>query len=186
MPRTPRRLLDIWDYALLRLRPATPAPRPAPHHAVHLYSDDSTLLDRMEAWVAEGHAAGQRTVVFAVPERREALVQRLRPLGLVDHVDLHDAEAALERFVVDGVPEPDLFQRVVGDAVRAYQPGRVRAYGEMVSVLWKQGNVRGAMDLEALWDVLQGQVDCPLLCAYDEADVGEHRDEVCGAHTHTV
>lgn len=189
-----RTLGDWSSYALLRLRRRAARPRTVspPQHVLHLYSDDEGLLDRLEQWVLTGRDRGQRTVVFATPERRRALRSRLALWALDDSVDLHDAQAALDRFVVGGVPDPVLFESVVGSAVRAFPPGQVRAYGEMVAVLWRQGNVQGALELEELWNALQRTVDCPLLCAYPGADLrtggGDHpmRASVCGAHDHQL
>jgi hypothetical protein len=180
-----RRVADWWDYALLKAGRRRP-PGDDREHAVHFYADEDGLLERMERWVVQGQVHGQRTVVFATPQRCAALAQRLRLWDLEGAVECHDAQAALDRFVVDGVPDPVLFDRVVGEAVRSYPRNRVRAYGEMVALLWQQGNIRGALDLEQLWNELQAGVQCPLLCAYAESDVGRHRDEVCAAHTHTV
>jgi MEDS: MEthanogen/methylotroph, DcmR Sensory domain len=189
-----RTIGDWSSYALLRLRrrAARPPVVSPPQHLLHLYSDDEGLLDRLEVWVLAGRDRGQRTVVFATPDRREALQTRLELWSLEDAVDMYDAEAALDRFVVDGVPDPVLFESVIGSAVRAFPPGQVRAYGEMVAVLWREGNVQGALELEELWNALQRTVDCPLMCAYPDADLrtadGDHpmRASVCGAHDHLL
>lgn len=185
---------DWSSYALLRLRRrgARPTVVSPPQHLLHLYSDDEELLDRLEQWVLAGRDRGQQTVVFATPDRREALLARLELWSLEDAADLYDAQAALDRFVVDGVPDPVLFESVVGSAVRAFPAGGVRAYGEMVAVLWRDGNVQGALELEGLWNALQRTVDCPLLCAYPDTDLrtadGDHpmRASVCEAHDHLL
>ena len=181
-----RGVADWWDYALLRLGRRRPPSESEREHVVHLYADEDSLLERMERWVVQGQVHGQTTVVFATPERCAALVQRLRLWDLEGAVECHDAQSALDRFVVDGVPDPVLFDQVVGAAVRSFPRRRIRAYGEMVALLWREGNIRGALDLEELWNQLQAEVHCPLLCAYAEADVGSHRDEVCATHTHVV
>lgn len=185
---------DWSSYALARLRRRTARPLVVspPQHVLHLYSDDEELLDRLEQWVLTGRDRGQRTVVFATPARRQALRSRLQLWSLEDAADLFDAQTALDRFVVDGVPDPVLFESVVGSAVRAFPAGQVRAYGEMVAVLWREGNVQGALELEELWNALQRTVDCPLLCAYPDADLrtaeGDHpqRVPVCEAHDHLL
>lgn len=183
-----------YSYALLQLRRRWTRPSVVtPHqHLLHLYSDDEGLLDRLEQWVIDGHDLGQQTVVFATPARREALLARLSLWHLEDAVQLHDAQEALDRFVVDGVPDAVRFESVVGAAVRGLPAGTVRAYGEMVAVLWRDGNVQGALELEELWNALQRTVDCPLLCAYPDADLrtehGDHpmRSAVCTAHDHLL
>lgn len=181
--------------ALLRLRGRRARPASLlslSQHVLHLYADEQALLDRLEQWVLAGHDRGQRTVVFATPTRRAALRERLALWDLADVAELHDAQTALDRFVVSGSPDPLLFESVVGSAVRASPAGTIRAYGEMVAVLWREGNVTGALELEELWNALQRTVDVPLLCAYPDADLrvddGDHpqRSAVCAAHDHLL
>jgi len=74
--------------------------------------------------------------------------------------------------------------------VRAEAELGVRAYGEMVALLWDEGNVTAAIELEALWNELAQQLPFSLLCAYandppDSDRAGEIR-EVCLMHTGVV
>src|SRR5919109_1301881 len=69
-----------------------------------------------------------------------------------------DAEATLSRFMINGEPDGERFEQVVGEAIRgvrasAVQNG-VRAYGEMVGVLWSAGQHSAAVRLEELWNQL--------------------------------
>ena len=65
--------------------------------------------------------------------------------------------------------------------------GPIRIYGEMVAVLWAQGNTRGAIRLEELWNELAATYAFSLLCGYpmsgfpDQHHVSFH--QVCHAHT---
>ncbi len=71
----------------------------------------------------------------------------------------------------DGLPDPLLFEQPVGNLVRAHllstgragargpAPGGLRAYGEMVAVLWGNGQVLAALALEELWNRLQRTAD---------------------------
>ena len=55
---------------------------------------------------------------------------------------------------------------------RAAATGRpVRAYGEMVALLWEHGDVLAAIELEELWNDLGRELDFSLLCAYRSASV---------------
>ena len=63
----------------------------------------------------------------------------------------------------------------------------VRAFGEMVALLWHQGNVAGAIALESLWNDLAQQQRFSLLCAYPTtgltaAELGDV-NEVCRLHS---
>src|SRR5205807_4393941 len=79
-----------------------------------------------------------------------------------------DAAATLEAFMPDGRADRDAFREVIGTVVRrASEVGTaVRAYGEMVAVLWERGDVHGAIELERLWNELQEELEFSLLCAY--------------------
>jgi hypothetical protein len=81
-----------------------------------------------------------------------------------------DAEATLGRFMIDGEPDQGRFESVIGEALervrsRAVHTG-IRAYGEMVGVLWQAGQVAAAMRLEELWNQLLKSSDVSLYCAY--------------------
>src|SRR3954464_2215397 len=62
-----------------------------------------------------------------------------------------------------------------------------RAYGEMVDVLWKDGNIDGAIAVEELWNELATKYSFSLLCAYSmgnffkEAHTHSFK-QICGTH----
>jgi hypothetical protein len=68
---------------------------------------------------------------------------------------------------------------------------RVRAYGEMVALLWAEGNVNGAIQLEKLWNDMGKIRDFSLFCAYPQAAVAGYANsaplaEVYTEHSHAV
>lgn len=67
-----------------------------------------------------------------------------------------DAAATLCRFTSGGTPDAAGFDREVGGLIRqAARDGRaVRAFGEMVALLWDAGLVTAAVELEAMWNDL--------------------------------
>src|SRR5207253_3247775 len=104
-----------------------------------------------------------------------------------------DAAETLGRFVHEGEVDSDGFRQVVGSLVRgAAQTGRgIKAYGEMVALLWEAGHVIGAIELEKLWNGLAAEVSFSLFCAYNinSAAGEEHADalhEVCRLHTAVI
>jgi PAS domain S-box-containing protein len=70
--------------------------------------------------------------------------------------------------MVDGLPDPQRFLEIIGSIIR--QAGerrlRVRAFGEMVALLWEEGNQAGAIHLEELWNDLARIHSFSLFCAY--------------------
>jgi hypothetical protein len=88
---------------------------------------------------------------------------------------------------------PDRFADVVGAAIdeaAAAHPGKtVRAFGEMVDVLWHRGQEQAALVLEELWNDLGGTKPFSLLCGYCldlfDADVqGRALPEIFCRHSH--
>ena len=67
----------------------------------------------------------------------------------------------------------------------------VRAYGEMVDILWRAGQQDAAIRLEEFWNELATLQTFSLLCAYymDNLDAnayGGPLECVCKAHTHLI
>ena len=69
------------------------------------------------------------------------------------------------------------FVEVIGSVIsRATTSwGGVRAFGEMVAVLWKEGNRDGALELEKFWSDLGQIYSFALFCAYpkEKCDLGD-------------
>jgi DcmR-like sensory protein len=174
----------------------------AEEHVVQLYGkDDSLLTQNVGRYLGEGLRRGDGILVIATPEHRSSLVRRLREDAGYSRAVLEgrlvflDAEATLGRFLVNGWPDLDLFRNVVREAVhgvrnRAVHSG-VRAYGEMVGLLWSSGEHAAAIRLEELWNDLLKASDVSLLCAYPIDVLGpefelQRLDLLLGAHTHLL
>jgi hypothetical protein len=81
-----------------------------------------------------------------------------------------DAQQMLAQFMVAGWPEWRRFEQVIHTAMRRVQPRRgaegLRAYGEMVGILWKARQFAAAIRLEQFWNKLLEQSSFSLYCAY--------------------
>jgi anti-sigma regulatory factor (Ser/Thr protein kinase) len=113
-----------------------------------------------------------------------------RRRGLVIELD---AATTLSSLMRDGRVDRDLFCDVIGQVMReAVGTGRsVRAYGEMVTLLWEAGDVLSVLELESLWNELKHELSFSLLCAYPnrsdpETELSETLGEVCGFHSSVV
>ncbi len=75
--------------------------------------------------------------------------------------------------------------------MRANSPAGLRAYGEMVGVLWQTREYPAAIRLEQLWHRLLNEVDFRLYCVYpidvfsDQIDL-DLVDAILSAHTHLL
>ena len=150
-----------------------------PHrHFVQLYDGTARLLAKnVGLYLSEGLNHGDAVLVVATPAHTEAFRIELQRHGIDSEeavreglLQLLDAEEALSKFMVNGQPNWDLFQDTVGATVREVQTrntGRgLRAYGEMVGVLWTQGRFSAAMVLEEYWNTVLATTDFRLFCAY--------------------
>jgi hypothetical protein len=107
-----------------------------------------------------------------------------------------DADDVLARFMVGNEPDPAAFHATVDEliarACKDRQPCPVRAYGEMVDVLWKRANADGAIRLEMLWNRVATQAQFSLLCGYavgnfyKEVSTGPTFQMVCDQHNHIM
>lgn len=160
--------------------------QPEQPHEVTFYDREEQLLCQLEAFVIEGARCGETTVVIATPEHRQLLRERLEEWDLQEAFLGLDARQTLDRFIVDGLPDPTLFELTIGTLVRSKASGGLRAYGEMVALLWADDNVPATLALEELWNGLQRSVAFPLLCAYPLAGVESGLAAICDLHTHVV
>jgi signal transduction histidine kinase len=148
-------------------------------HVVQFYSDDSFLLDALSKFVGTALGAGDAAIVIATPSHLDGLAQRLRARVLdvaksarCGRYVVLDAADTLSKFMRDGQPDPELFLKIVGHAVAragAAAEGknpRVAAFGEMVALLWAEGNCDAAVKLEQLWNDLARTHSFSLRCAY--------------------
>lgn len=156
------------------------------HHFCQVYSGDDALLDVLEPYVADGLLRGEGVIVIATPAHRASLAQRLEAFGIdvrravyEDRFITADAEETLRRFMVNGAPDPKRFEQISSAAIaRARGAGRaVRAFGEMVTLLWTRGQYAAAVCLEDLWNQLLDTEPLPLLCAYPKAEFGKGPSE---------
>jgi hypothetical protein len=169
------------------------------YHAVRFYEDDSSLCRIVTDFIGDGLVARQPAVVIATPAHREEINRGLHALALdVRRLQesrmllVLDAEETLSAFMKDGVPDPVAFRATVGGVLDLATAGRpnatVRAYGEMVDWLWKQGTADAAIRLEMLWNQLADTRAFSLLCGYSMGNFykqGAYED-ICSQHTHVV
>ena len=167
-------------------------------HAVRFYEDDMSLCRIVSGFVAEGFALDQPALIIATQPHIDCILTNLTAAtidveALKEKGDLLllDARETLATFMVNGQPDPDFFKASAGSAIAKVACGRrttIRAYGEMVDVLWKDGMSAAAIKLEMLWNRLANTHDFSLLCGYAMGNFYKDAtiDDVCRHHTHVV
>jgi signal transduction histidine kinase len=171
-------------------------------HAVQFYGNQHFLHETVAGFLHDGLQAGQPVVVIATEARRRGLQRRLRARG-IDAGDVgdigrrgqiawYDARQTLDLFMNGPAPDAERFRKHVGSMIRESRTScpniAVRAYGEMVDLLWSDGNMSAAIHLEQLWNELAESHPFSLLCAYNLANFFKESDaaqllEVCRQHT---
>jgi len=171
-------------------------------HDVQFYRSDDYLTSSVVDFLAQGVRAGQPIIVIATEPHRRAFAEGLRARGL-DPDELFsgrlavwlDARETLSTFMEGPVPNRELFFATVGSVFERLLDKRyylvVRAYGEMVDLLFKDGNIEGAAHVEELWNELANRYKYSLLCGYSvenflhEAGAAGFR-MVCDHHTRAL
>lgn len=169
-------------------------------HLVQFYEHDSCLINSVSSFFASGFEDAEAGVIIATRAHREGLITHLSSLGFdipelekSGQLTMLDAAETLSQFMVDGSPDPFLFDRLVGSLIAALAGrGRpIRAFGEMVALLCAEGNSSGAILLEELWNDLGKKHTFVLYCAYPiRGFTGEEDSQpfghICKSHSRVI
>ncbi|HEX8517215.1 MAG TPA: MEDS domain-containing protein [Bacteroidia bacterium] len=166
-------------------------------HLVQIYENESVILDSLEGFVSSGFEANDSVIIIAAAERINTLNKRLIAGGY-DLADLIagksyfpiDAHEALAKFMRVGWPDEDLFMKMVESLLaeaRGKSNRQVRAYGEMVAILWQQGFSGATVQLEHLWNKFCEKESFCLFCAYPKSGFTQDPEtsikHICSTHT---
>lgn len=173
-------------------------------HVAQFYADDAFLVKTLSRFIGTALGAGDSAIVVATPKHREALASSLKRRGLDiasvakqgRYVAL-DAAETLSKFTVDGLPDPALFAELMGGLLtraKAKAEGknpRLAVFGEMVALLWAEGNAQAALRLEQLWNDLSRTHTFTLRCGYPiknfhREDHGELFLKICQEHSGVI
>lgn len=183
-----------------RKAPTTGRSADAGHfHGVQFYNDADTLCRIVGDFIGEGLEQGDLAVIIATSDhaaRIESCLHRrgndVAALKRRGRLMVVDARETMALFMKDDLPNPGAFRRAAGDILANVRGGRehcaIRAYGEMVDLLWKDGREAAAIRLETLWNQLGSTHDFALLCGYSMGNFykGAALDEIKGQHSHLV
>lgn len=148
-------------------------------HSVHFYDHDEALISRLRSIVGSSLQAGSSVLIVATEEHRHQLKSALEKSGITldqlfedGRLRLLDAREILARYMVRGRPNPRRFTESVGELIASARKSALNEhrgltiFGEMVAVLWSEGNRVGALELERLWNDLLHDRSFHLHCAY--------------------
>jgi MEDS: MEthanogen/methylotroph, DcmR Sensory domain len=147
-------------------------------HSVHFYDHDEALISRLQNIVASSLEGGSSVLIVATKEHRRQLQSALQESGVAlselpaGQLQMLDAGATLAHFMVHGRPNAQRFIESVGLLISNARQAALNSargltvFGEMVAVLWGEGNKIGALELERLWNDLLHDRTFHLHCAY--------------------
>jgi hypothetical protein len=168
-------------------------------HVVQIYENDAAFLNLLEGFVTGGIAAGDGVVLIATCEHLGLLEQRLKLAGLDvealkaddQYLPLH-AEEILGRIMINDWPNYSLFMETITRAFRQVKKNNrhIRAFGELVAILWAQGNSGATIMLEQLWNMYGEKEPFSLFCAYPKSAFPENSDvsirNICKTHSKII
>lgn len=171
-------------------------------HDVQFYESDEFLFGSVAEYLATGVRLGQPIVVIATGAHRAGYRAAMRSRGanpddLTEGRDVAwlDARETLAAFMEGGQPNAELFDLTVGRVFEAMRSNRryvmIRAHGEMVDMLWREGKPDAALAVEQMWNDLATRHSFSLLCTYWRQPLppGTKRDgvdRICGYHTRVL
>jgi signal transduction histidine kinase len=168
-------------------------------HGLQFYIDDKYLASTVASSLLRDGLGDDRLLIVATPAHREAVASELRAAGLdlealqaADRLVFADARSSLDQMMVNGRPDRVRFAELVGQTVRRLSGpdgATVRIYGEMVDLLWREGNPDAAHELEDLANELCATLPVTILCGYsldtvDRDETGAHFLRICHSHDH--
>jgi signal transduction histidine kinase len=173
---------------------------PSHAHTVQFYEQQESLVDSVAKFMGAGLDAGDHVLVITTPLHLEGFLARLDRNAVAhalasNQLTILDARETLAMFMVDDAVDIDLFKttlsRVTASVRESAPDAPIRAFGEMVDLLWADGNPNAALRLEELWDEAVADGAVKLLCAYSierfcrEADARRFQ-HVCDRHSHVL
>ena len=159
-------------------------------HEVEFYSDDAAFVVGFTYFIEAALKAGNAVIAVTTESHQKSLLRRLQEHG-VDigaviergrYVALDVAET-LATFMVNDLPDPVRFSRVVGGLIAAAaratagEQSRVAVCGECASILWAQGNADAAIQVEQLCNQLTKRYEMDILCGFSLSSFYREEDK---------
>jgi hypothetical protein len=167
-------------------------------HLMSCFPTDAEQVIAVGGFTAEALSSGAAGVVVARATQLNGVEEFLAEKGL-DAERLQrqgryiplDAVEMLDRISGEGRVDAQRFYEVIGRVISnaSNSWGEVRAFGEMVGMLWEKGRRKEALALEGLWNDLAKIYPFILFCGYP---AGSHQGDsesfgaVCEAHSMVI
>jgi CheY-like chemotaxis protein len=170
-------------------------------HFAQMHRDVSGLTRSVALFAESGLRQGARMVLFVTPATHDALRLHLAERGFITEelersaqLTFVDVHAALDRFMLDGVPDWAEAHRTFAEVMEEshdFRSGGTRVYSELATFLWHRGAEQAAITLEEFQNVLAHYYPFALFCghkldAYDPRLYAGALRELGRTHDHII
>jgi hypothetical protein len=171
-------------------------------HIVQLYQDDDFYSEAISHFTAEGLVRGESIILVATRPHWELISRKLAGKGFQldalfrqGQLTLLDADGTLPKFMAGNDPDGGIFKPLARQTIARARAGgkypRVRWWGEMVNVLYVDGNPRGSTRLEEFFDEVAHEENIAIFCSFlmdkfDPKIYDEAFGNVCRTHSHVI
>jgi signal transduction histidine kinase len=170
-------------------------------HAVQFYDDEAFLFETVARFIAAGLKAGEPVVIITTKAHKQSILRCLEAQGS-EHGEREgrlvfvDARHLLSQLMCDDMPDPVRLEagmaRLLAQASEGLEPGaRVRVFGELADLLWKDGNPAAALRIEELWHEARERHSFAVVCAHAMGNFAREADAepfaaLCNGHSHVL
>src|SRR5450432_2940735 len=173
---------------------------PPSSHIVYPYTDESQIVDAVSLLASVGFRRGEGVLLIMasihcgpIRQRLEAQGFNLTELEASGKLVCEDAADLLSSFMVDGIVDEDKFKKTIIGMIQKAKIGEggrarpVRAFGEMVDLLWRTDRQTTERLEELLNEVMERQ-SVRILCAYWLADTkpNDFPQDLIARHSHAI
>ena len=162
----------------------------ARNHEVEFYSDDAAFVVGFAGFIEGALNTGGTVIAVVTESHRKRLLQRLQENGVDCAAAMKqgryttlDVAETLSRFMVNDLPDPVRFFKVVGDLIgaaalaTALEPSEITICGECASILWAQGKADAAIQLERFCSQLTKRYEMDILCGFSLSSFSREADK---------
>jgi hypothetical protein len=163
------------------------------NHLLQIYENETVFLNSIEGFAGSGFIAGDCVVIIATESHIKSLNERLNRQGFniaklikeKRYVTVDASETLAEFMTGEEINEKKFIKTINRLLKRCDKKRKVRAFGEMVAILWENGNNRGTFKLERIWNDYMKEKELCLFCAYPKSAFTKHTkvfQHICDSH----
>ncbi len=168
-------------------------------HIVQIYGEENVMISSMADFVIGGITSGECSVVFLTLDHLAALDEKLKEKGFFPETLISNrlyfpfnAEEILKKFLVDNWPDTPLLYLTISELLSSVTAtGRkMRAAGEMVSILRERELIEATIQLEKIWKEIYEKDPFCIFCVYPrrifDVDIFNSELSICCQHTKII